>query len=56
MGKLAKTMTEQGGFTWKVFLGVEPLVREISSRYTPFFILVSGLWEIFNREVKFRDF
>jgi hypothetical protein len=27
-----------------------------ASRYTPFFILVSGLWEIFSRQVEFRDF
>jgi hypothetical protein len=24
--------------------------------YTPFFILVSGRWEIFSRQVEFRDF
>jgi hypothetical protein len=24
--------------------------------YTPFFILVSGLWEIFSRQVEFTDF
>jgi hypothetical protein len=23
--------------------------------YTPFFILMSGLWEIFSRQVEFRD-
>jgi hypothetical protein len=27
-----------------------------NDNYTPFFILVSGLWEIFSRQVEFRVF
>jgi hypothetical protein len=29
--------------------------RNDESKYTPFFILMSGLWEIFSRQVEFRD-
>jgi hypothetical protein len=35
------------------FVGVGWKIRKL---YTLFFILVSGLWEIFSRQVEFRDF